>query len=180
MVYPDQLEEKLGFDQIRRRLSENCLSPAAMRRVDAMRFLTDYDAIRVLLSQTLEFVRIIEKGESFPTAHFHDPVQWHDKIFPPGNYLEEQELLDMAGALETVGLCKSFLQRSREWCTSLRDRADPVPPTPGAAEKRNTPIAGRARVRDSRPPKVARIRPALRDNEPQSRTLSQHRLASAL
>lgn len=88
MVYPDQLEEKLGFDQIRRHLSENCLSPAAVRRVAGMRFLTDYNAIRVLLNQTLEFVRIIEKGEPFPSSHFHDPEQWRPKIFPSGNYLD--------------------------------------------------------------------------------------------
>lgn len=180
MVYPDQLEEKLGFDQIRRRLSENCLSPAAMRRVDAMRFLTDYDAIRVLLSQTLEFVRIIEKGESFPTAHFHDPVQWHDKIFPPGNYLEEQELLDMAGALETVGLCKSFLQRSREWCTSLCDLADPVPDMSAVAANINKLIDERARVRDSASPELARIRKRLREQQARLRNLSEQLFARAV
>src|SRR5690606_18288971 len=122
----------------------------------------------------------IEKGESFPTAHFHDPVQWHDKIFPPGNYLEEQELLDMAGALETVGLCKSFLQRSREWCTSLCDLADPVPDMSAVAANINKLIDERARVRDSASPELARIRKRLREQQARLRNLSEQLFARAV
>jgi DNA mismatch repair protein MutS2 len=180
MVYPDQLEEKLGFDQIRRRLSENCLSPAAVRRVADMRFLTDYDSIRLLLSQTLEFLRIIEKGEPFPATHFHDPAEWHDKMFPPGNYLEEQELLDMAGALETVDLCKSFLRRSREWCPTLFKLADPVPDTAPVRTTIHKIIDERARVRDSASPELARIRKRLREQQARLRSLSEHLFSKAV
>jgi DNA mismatch repair protein MutS2 len=180
MIYPDQLEEKLGFDQIRRRISENCLSPAAMRRVEAMRFLSDFNAIRLLLSQTLEFVLIIEKGESFPTAHFHDPAQWHHKIFPAGNFLEEQELLDMAGAIETVNLCKSFLCRSREWCPSLADLADPVPDVSAVASNIVKQIDERARVRDNATPELARIRKRLREQQARLRSLSEQIFSKAV
>ncbi|HEX7016394.1 MAG TPA: endonuclease MutS2 [Cyclobacteriaceae bacterium] len=180
MIYPDQLEEKLGFDQVRHRLSENCLSPAAVRRVAAMRFLTDYDAIRVLLSQTLEFVHIIEKGEPFPAAHFHDPLQWHSKIFPVGNYLEEQELLDMAGALEAVEQCKSFLHQSRESCSSLCDLADPVPDTSAVTAGIHKVIDERGRVRDSASPELGRIRKRLREQQARLRSLSEQLFSRAV
>src|SRR5690606_35630180 len=161
-------------------LSENCLSPAAVRRVAGMRFLTDYNAIRVLLNQTLEFVRIIEKGEPFPSSDLHDPEQWRPKIFPSGNYLDEQEFLDIAGALETIEVCKAFLQRSEEWCPSLYALADPVPQVSMVAAKIHKHIDERARVRDNATPELARIRKRLRDQQARLRSLSEQLFSRAV
>ena len=62
MIYPETLEAKLGFDLIRAKLKNYCLSPAGQEWVDIMKFSRDWDFMNILLRQNLEFRLILEKG----------------------------------------------------------------------------------------------------------------------
>jgi DNA mismatch repair protein MutS2 len=53
MIYPEDFELKLGFDQIRARIKSYCLSHSGESWVDRMRFSSNYDFIRVLLKLEL-------------------------------------------------------------------------------------------------------------------------------
>jgi DNA mismatch repair protein MutS2 len=108
MIYPDSLEQKLGFDQIRSRLRSYCLSASGADHVDAMQFSGDPDLIRRLLRQTLEFRFILEKNENFPSRHYYDAGEWLQKIALQGNYIEAEEFLKLAQALDTVIGIKNF------------------------------------------------------------------------
>src|SRR5690606_621046 len=134
MIYPDQFEEKLGFDQIRQAIRDYCLSPAAVRRVDSIRFLNDHGSLLTLLQQTLEFKQIIERGESFPSQHFYDPAAWYSKVFPEGNYLDEYELMDLARSLGTARDSMAFLRKSKEVYPVLYALAEPVSTGNGVIE----------------------------------------------
>src|SRR5687767_9367233 len=109
MIYPETLEAKLGFDLIRTKLKNYCLSPAGQEWVDIMKFTKDYDFINILLRQNLEFRLIFEKGEAFPSRHFFDPVTWFQKISIGGHWLEAEEFLDLAYGMEAIFACKLFL-----------------------------------------------------------------------
>lgn len=180
MIYPDQLEEKLGFDQVRQWLRNHCSSPAAARRVDDIRFLSDYDSVLPLLHQTFEFKLILQKGEPFPSQHYYDPANWYPKIFPEGNYLDEAELLDLARSLETVGACISFLQKSKQDYPALFALSAPVSTGGGVAALINSKIDDRALVRDSASPDLGRIRKRLREEQSRLRRLSEQIFARAV
>src|SRR5688500_11903073 len=100
MIYPDTLEQKLGVDHIRLRLKSYCLSASGSALVDSVRFLTDADFVRTLLKQTLELRQILEKNESFPARHYYDAHDWLDKIALEGNYIDADEFLRLAMALD--------------------------------------------------------------------------------
>jgi DNA mismatch repair protein MutS2 len=114
MIFPDTLEEKLGVDQIRQRLKSFCLSTAGAAWIDRMRFGTDAEFIKILLRQNLEFKQILEKSENFPSQHFFDGEEWLKRISLEGNYLEAEEFLKLARALETIINSRTFLSKAKE------------------------------------------------------------------
>src|SRR5687768_7347910 len=111
MIFPENLELKLGVDQIRQRLISFCLSMAGAGWVDRMRFSTDPEFIRILLKQNLEFRQILEKGEGFPSQFFFDGDDWLKRIALQGNYLEAEEFLKLSHALDTIIASRTFLVR---------------------------------------------------------------------
>ena len=72
MIYPQNFEQKIGFDQIRTLLKAQCLSTLGQERVDAMEFSDKRDDIERQLNETTEFVRIIEEEVGFPDQYFLD------------------------------------------------------------------------------------------------------------
>ena len=65
MIYPQNFEQKIGFDQIRQLLKNKCLSTLGEERVDDMAFSDNYTDINRWLEQVMEFVRIIQEEDSF-------------------------------------------------------------------------------------------------------------------
>lgn len=70
MIYPQNFEQKIGFDQIRQLLKTKCLSTLGEERVESMDFSDSYDEINRRLEQVTEFVRIIKKKMIFPVSIF--------------------------------------------------------------------------------------------------------------
>src|SRR5699024_2416881 len=66
MIYPQNFEQKIGFDQIRQLLKDKCLSTLGEERVSEMSFSGEYEEVEEKLNQVTEFVRIIQEEDSFP------------------------------------------------------------------------------------------------------------------
>ena len=72
MIYPQNFEQKTGFDKVRRLISDKCLSPLGQERVAEMEFSADYTTVIERLEQTDEFVRILHGEVEFPASFFFD------------------------------------------------------------------------------------------------------------
>ena len=72
MIYPQNFEQKTGFDKVRRLIAEKCLSPLGEERVAEMSFSDDYQTVEDRLNQVDEFVRILHGDEDFPANFFFD------------------------------------------------------------------------------------------------------------
>ncbi len=165
MIFPASFESRLGVDVIRQRLKSRCLTEAGATHVDEMRFLTDARSIRPLLRQNLEFRLILERGEPFPSRFFFDGAEWLSRIAVEGNYLDGQEFLNLAQALETIVACRKFLQTSQALYPELYLLAEPVSidtKLPGLVASR---IDDNGMVKDNASPELARIRRRLRDEQ---------------
>ena len=88
MVFPSEFEQKLGFDQIRHRLKNYCLSPLGFRQVDEMGFSSNFEIILTQLRQNLEFKNILEKDEEFPSIHYIDFTQYFKIVVIEDSFLE--------------------------------------------------------------------------------------------
>lgn len=114
MIYPQNFEQKIGFDQIRQLLKLKCLSTLGEERVTEMSFSDEYEEVDEILNQVTEFVRIIQEEDGFPDQFFFDVRPSLKRVRIEGMYLDEQELFDLRRSLETIRDIVRFLQRSEE------------------------------------------------------------------
>ena len=112
MIYPQNFEQKIGFDQIRQLLKIKCLSTLGEERVDQMDFSDDYNEINRRLEQVTEFVRITQEEDDFPNQYFFDVRPSLKRIRVEGMYMDEQELFDLRRSLETIRDIVRFLQQT--------------------------------------------------------------------
>lgn len=114
MIYPQNFEQKIGFDQIRGLLKGQCLSSLGQERVDALAFSDRREDIGRRLEETAEFVRIIQEEDSFPDQYFFDVRPSLRRIRVEGLYLDEQEVFDLRRSLETIHGIVRFLHWEEE------------------------------------------------------------------
>lgn len=112
MIYPQNFEQKIGFDQIRNLLKNKCLSPLGQEQVDCMSFSDDFDSINLALEQVTEFMRIIQENDDFPSQYFFDVRPSLKRIRVEGLYMDESELFDLRRSLETIRNIIRYLQQS--------------------------------------------------------------------
>ena len=112
MIYPQNFEQKIGFDSIRQLLKERCLSTLGEERVSDMAFSESYEEINRRLEEVSEFIRIIQEEDEFPDQYFFDVRPSLKRIRVEGMYMEEQELFDLRRSLETIRDIVRFLQRT--------------------------------------------------------------------
>lgn len=114
MIYPQNFEQKTGFDKVRRLISEKCLSPLGEERVVEMDFSADYTTVTERLEQTGEFVRILHGDVEFPASFFFDVRYSLKRIRPEGTWLDEKELFDLKRSLQTINDIVRFFRPSMD------------------------------------------------------------------
>ena len=113
-IYPENFENKIGFDKIRELLNSRCLSELGKEHVATCYFSSDPDLIEKQLDETVEFQKIIRDELNFPTGYFIDmrPVLRKSKI--QGTFLEVVELFDLKRSLETLRSVVSFFKEKEQ------------------------------------------------------------------
>ena len=114
VIYPNNFEHKLGFDEIRRLLKERCLSTLGKEKVDEIAFSTDCREINEWLSQVREFRRLKEEKDDFPMQFFFDVREAVTRIRLENTHLEEDEVWDLRRSLQTIADIVSYLSRGYE------------------------------------------------------------------
>ena len=114
MIYPNNFEHKLGFDEIRRLLKERCMSTLGKEKVDEIAFSTDADVINEWLAQVREFRRLQEEKDDFPMQYFFDVRQAIMRIRLENTHLEEDEVWDLRRSLETITNIVKYLNDAGE------------------------------------------------------------------
>ena len=162
MIYPNNFEQKIGFDQIRHILRERCLSTLGKDRVEDMRFATSPEEVNRLLDEVSEFVRIIQEEDSFPNQHFFDVRPALHRASIVGMYMDEGELFDLRRSLDTINQIVRFFYRDEEDETSKYPNLEAL-----AAEVHTFPTLTRridgivnkfGKIKDNASPTLAGIR----------------------
>ncbi len=112
MLYPEHIEQKIGFDKIRELLKQQCVSVLGRERVDALRFSADFDEINVRLEECDELLRLLASdAEEMPVGGFCDVRDPLRRVRVPGLYLDESEVFDLRRALEAVRSVVTYIGR---------------------------------------------------------------------
>jgi DNA mismatch repair protein MutS2 len=128
MIYPQNFENKTGFDRIRSLLAEKCLSPMGLEKVAGLGFTDDYGKLSHMLTATYEFQQILLFEDYFPAEHFYKISDCLVKIRIEGTFPEVQEVFDLKRSLETVKTILNFFRSKseikypvlREMCGSVK------------------------------------------------------------
>ena len=114
MIYPDNYEKKIGFEDIRRMVRGNCLCPLGCDEVNQMAFLSDAAEVRARLAEVRELRRALEEDDEFPLQNFYDCRQSVARLRLKGTHIEEQELFELMQSLRTIGAIKDRLRPQTE------------------------------------------------------------------
>lgn len=162
MLYPKNIEQKLGFDRVREELRENCISPLGQGFVDKIRFSDSYSLVDKLVRQTEEMKRILEQGTAFPSQNYIDITSYLDKARIEGMLLTAEVFFEIKLCLGTIRLCLDFLDaEAGDDFPLLKEFARHIIVDQGVMKEIERIIDERGRVRDNASPELARIRKRL-------------------
>ena len=160
MIYPDNFEHKTGFDEIRQMLADRCICQLGVQQVELMQFQTDYQYIEKALDETMEFVRILTDGKSFPDQNYHDLRETLARIKVIGTWLDETELLGLWRSLETISGIVEFLSKedNEGLYPNLTELAQSVAVFPAITQGINRILTKFGKLKDNASPDLYRIR----------------------
>lgn len=116
-----KLEEKIGFDQIRQSIKENCLSIGGEDFVDGMKFSSSYDKVLHMLNMTEELRQIFVRNQVFPSSNYFDMREELERLRLEGSFISQSSLFDLKSSLLTINECLDFfLKADPEKHPSLR------------------------------------------------------------
>lgn len=121
-IYPEDFELKVGFDGVRRMISDYCQSPMGRRHCDSMEFLTDRDRIVSLLTQTSEMVSALTSGAEIPADTLYDIAPLLGEARAEGSFLTATSFYRL---LQTL---KSLISVRRFFCGESKEEESPVYP----------------------------------------------------
>ncbi|MBC8110576.1 MAG: endonuclease MutS2, partial [Verrucomicrobia bacterium] len=114
MLYPQNLEQKLGFDKIRQMIRDNCVSPLGQQFTEKIRFSEDFNLIDKLVRQTAEFKEILQQENTFPSSNFIDATPQLARAAIEGTFLTEEEFFEVKLSLQTIHDCLRFFKNHTE------------------------------------------------------------------
>lgn len=112
MIYPENFEKKIGFNDIRTLLKGRCLSSLGTEWVDNhLQYMTHIDKVREALERAREFALFLDMEDDVYEENFYDVRQPLLRIRPERTYMEELELFDLKRSLKTVYDLVSFFEK---------------------------------------------------------------------
>ncbi|MCI9606818.1 MAG: endonuclease MutS2 [Muribaculaceae bacterium] len=102
MIYPDNFENKIGFDRVRQRVSELCSAPGAVGRARDMAFSTDYKYVYSALCAVSEMCSLLQSEAQLPTYDCGNADQTIMSIKVPGTSCSSADMLGISKALRCI------------------------------------------------------------------------------
>ncbi|MBQ0128606.1 MAG: Smr/MutS family protein [bacterium] len=108
MIYPNNFEQKIGFNGIRQMLAAHCISQMGLERAESVSFTTNINLITKSLEQTEEFISLLQQGVPFPMRDFHDLREAFHRIQIEGTCLSIEDLFALKPSLNVLEAIMRF------------------------------------------------------------------------
>ncbi len=102
MIYPNNFERKIGFENIRKLLCGNCLSTLGSDAVGKMEFMSDAREVNDRLAEVREYRRLCEESDDLSLQYIFDVRQCVARLKLKGTHMDEAELYDLMRNLHTA------------------------------------------------------------------------------
>lgn len=168
MIYPDSLESKTGFNAVRTRIAELCISAAGREAVGGMTFMTDFAKVKSALDAVDEMVRASSSDGGFALGAIPDISEPLARSRAEGAFISAEEFMLVAKSLATAASVVDFFNNDQETDDSgqpaerpystLSGQADRIDPLRPLARDIERVIDQYGNVRDNASPALADIR----------------------
>lgn len=114
MIYPDSFEHKVGFDAIRTRLEQSCLSALGLENVRDMTFCSDFGTVERQLKSTAQMLSVLNGDKAFPLEGLNDCRAILQNLKIPGSFASEEQLVAIRKNLEAIRAVSKFFSDLRK------------------------------------------------------------------
>lgn len=115
MFYPQHIEEKIDFSNIRQLLKNKCVSSLGVEKIEQIAFSSNFEHIMQLLNQTDEMMQILTSAtDEMPIGDFYDLREALSRVRLEGLFLDETEVFNLWRALEAVRKLIAFLSKKED------------------------------------------------------------------
>jgi DNA mismatch repair protein MutS2 len=177
-IYPSSIEQKIGFDSVRRAIAELCSSKLARARVNEMEWSDDIDTVTARLEEVNEMMTVKTSDESPGLDSVIDDVDWLTGLRVPGSYIERAGLAQLKRSLTTAANVSTFFSSRRDSESGatpyprLTDIAAELTPMPTVVAAVDAIVDRSGEIKDNASAELAEIRREL--------STIQNKIAAAL
>jgi len=165
MLYPSNIEEKLGFEKLKQSIREKCNGEFGKSYVDKIRFSSDFSLINKLLLQTDEMVKILESGIRFPRSEYFNISKYLVKASKIDAYLTDEEFHELKLTLSNTAEILAFFKKNGEQYIHLSLLTVGVYLNPQILFKINKVIDESGKIRNTASDELIKIRSKLQELE---------------
>ena len=165
MLYPHDIEQKLGFDKIRDWLKKNCSGQQGENNVGKIRFTSNKSLIGKLCAQTAEYMSMINAGENIPALNYPEVDLLLKKAKVQGAFLETEEVADVHRTLKALMEWYGFLHDKQEEYVEISMLAQKLEIDKSLVKRIESCIDEKGEIRDSASPELRKIRSEIHHNE---------------
>lgn len=160
------LEAKLGFDKIRRIISDKCLTDYAADRVEKEEFTTDRSDIQTRLALTDEMRLIMMFEDSFPTTGYIDAIPFLEPLLKAGSSIDTLSLGKLKTATDTIRKILHFFSGVKDGVyPRLKRMAGDVNSFPEIQRRIESILDKYGDIKDSASDRLLELRGAIRSRE---------------
>jgi DNA mismatch repair protein MutS2 len=124
-----------------------------------MQFLTRFDLVQKLLTQTHEFIGVLGAGQDFPTQYYFDVTEHLNRAAIEGAFLEAQAFYEIKMSLRTIREAQSFFADAEEGLyPTLRSLGEHIRVERSLLSALDKVVDDNGLVRDNASPELARLK----------------------
>jgi DNA mismatch repair protein MutS2 len=182
MVYPEDFENKTGFDKIRDIIKDLCLSTLGTQKADEIKFTSSFEKVQQKINETAELKEICINEESFPVNYYHNVTQYLKRVRVKGTFLEPDELFELKRSLETIKSIILFFRdiKDKNKYPALRNLIKEIKLPSHIIGKIDTILTKEGKIRDDASSGLSGIRKEIKQKQTAVSKKLQHILKSAV
>ncbi len=178
-VYPQDIEEKLGFDQIRAHLIRFCQSERGEDLAKKAKPADRFDVVIKWLNQAKEMIHLKGSSEDKVSFEFPDMDEYLTRIKVPGSFLEPSDFHELKRGVNSLTSWVLFFQKKGSEYPELYNISNFIEIDPNLAIHIDKAIDDRGEVKDSASRELSEIRSKISKSERAVRSAIQKILKKA-
>ena len=160
------LEAKLGFDKIRKTISDRCMTDYAAEKVAGEEFSADASVIGRRLKLTDEMRLVMMFEENFPSTGYIDAIPFLSALEKPGSCIDVLSLGKLKTATDTIRRILHFFGSVKDGVyPELKRLAGPVRTFPEIQRRIESILDKYGDIKDSASDRLMEIRGSIRSKE---------------